>query len=124
MAKIRQLKDKNDEVFYPQTHTKAVVDSNGYTAESRLQAMQDEINQAQLAVGAVPSDLTPTENSTNWVTSGGVFNVIQVLSNAIADFFINVNENGFYFVDTNMNIGAYFDNDGFHAINMLEYTKV
>lgn len=58
---------------YPQTHTKAVIDDNGYTAESRLQAMQDEINQAQLAVGAVPSDLTPTSNSTNYVTSDGIY---------------------------------------------------
>lgn len=74
---IKQLKDKNNVVFYPQTHTKAVVDDNGYTAESRLQAMQDEINQAQLEVGAVPSDLTPTEGSTYWVTSGGVYNALQ-----------------------------------------------
>lgn len=63
--------------IYPQTHTKAVIDDNGYTAESRLQAMQDEINQAQLEIGAIPSDLTPTENSTNWVTSGGVYNAYK-----------------------------------------------
>ncbi len=61
--------------FYPQTHTKAVIDDNGYTAESRLGAMQDEINAKQLEVGAVPSDLTPTEGSSNWVTSGGLFNI-------------------------------------------------
>lgn len=65
---------------YPQTHTKAVIDDNGYTVESRLQAMQDEINQAQLEVGAVPSDLAPTENSTNWVTSGGLYNTLANLS--------------------------------------------
>ncbi len=36
MANIRQLKDKNDEVFYPQTHTKAVIDNDGNTLENRL----------------------------------------------------------------------------------------
>lgn len=74
---IKQLKDKNNVVFYPQTHTKAVVDDNGYSVESRMQAVQDVVNQAQMAIGAVPSDLTPTEDSTNWVTSGGVYNAMQ-----------------------------------------------
>ncbi len=71
--------------FFPQTHTKAVIDDNGYTAESRLQAMQDEISNLQegvVVVGEgmtpVPSDLAPTENSTNWVTSGGVYNQLHV----------------------------------------------
>lgn len=76
MTHIKKITDKQGNDIYLRTHTKAVVDGNGYTAESRLQAMQDEINQAQLAVGAIPSDLTPTENSTNWVTSGGVFNAV------------------------------------------------
>ena len=71
--------------FYPQTHTKAVIDDNGYTAESRLGAMQDEINQAQLEVGAVPSDLTPTEDSTNWVTSGGVYNALQNIQTDVTE---------------------------------------
>lgn len=76
MTQIKKIKDKQGNDIYLRTHTKAVVDDNGYTAESRLQAMQDEINQAQLAVGAVPSDLTPTKDSTNWVTSGGMYNVL------------------------------------------------
>lgn len=71
MTVIKKITDKNGTDVFLRTHTKAVVDDNGYTVESRLQAMQDEINQAQLEVGAVPSDLTPTESSTNWVTSGG-----------------------------------------------------
>lgn len=74
MTQIVKVTNKSGVQFYPQTHTKAVIDDNGYTAESRLGAMQDEINQAQLKVGAVPSDLTPTDGSSNWVTSGGVFN--------------------------------------------------
>lgn len=77
MTQIKKVKTSEGVQFYPQTHTKAVIDDNGYTAESRLQAMQDEINQAQLEVGAVSSDLAPTEGSTNWVTSGGVYNELS-----------------------------------------------
>lgn len=64
--------------MYPQTHTKAVIDDNGYTAESRLQAMQNEINSAQMETGTVPSDLTPVEGSNNYVTSGGLYNQLNV----------------------------------------------
>lgn len=78
MTQIKKMHRMSDGVqVYPQTHTKAVIDDNGYTAESRLQAMQDEINTAQLEVGAVPSDLTPTEESSHWVTSGGVLNAFK-----------------------------------------------
>lgn len=73
MTQIKKIIDKQGNDIYLRTHTKAVVDDNGYTAESRLQAMQDEINAKQLEVGAVSSDLTPTEGSTNWVTSGGIY---------------------------------------------------
>lgn len=78
MTQIKKITDRQGNDIYLRTHTKAVVDDNGYTAESRLQAMQDEINQTQLEVGAVSSDLTPTENSTNWVTSGGIYNQLYV----------------------------------------------
>ena len=78
MATIKKITDKQGNAIYLRTHTKAVFDDNGYTAESRLQAMQDEINAKQLEVGAVSSDLTPTENSTNWVTSGGIYNQLYV----------------------------------------------
>lgn len=74
MTQIKKITDKQGNDIYLRTHTKAVVDDNGYTVESRLQAMQDEINSTQLEIGAVPSDLTPTEGSSNWVTSGGVYN--------------------------------------------------
>lgn len=81
MATIKKITDKQGNDIYLRTHTKAVVDDNGYTAESRLQAMQDEINAKQMELGAVPSDLVPTEGSSNWVTSGGVFNKIKQLGN-------------------------------------------
>lgn len=75
---IKQLKDsKNGNPFFPKTHTKCVIDDNGYTVESRMQAVQDEVNQAQMQIGAVPNDLAPTEDSTNWVTSGGVYNALE-----------------------------------------------
>lgn len=119
MATIKKITDKQGNDIYLRTHTKAVVDDNGYTAESRLQAMQDEINQKQLEVGAVPSDLTPTEGSTNWVTSGGIYNAIKKLS-LLSDDIIRVVEEGLFFVDENYNIGAYINQSGIHAINLIE----
>lgn len=92
MTQIKKLKNSQGVQVYPQTHTKAVIDDNGYTAESRLGAMQDEINNLQegvVVVGEgmtpVPSDLTPTENSRNWVTSGGVYNAIQVVQSDVTE---------------------------------------
>ena len=78
MTQIKKILDKQGNEVFLRTSTKAVVDENGYTAESRLQAMQDEINAAQLEIGAVPSDLSPIEDSTNWVTSGGLYNQLNV----------------------------------------------
>lgn len=78
MTQIKKITDKQGNNIYLRTHTKAVVDDNGYTVESRLQAMQDEINAAQLELGAVPSDIAPTEGSTNWVTSGGLYNQLNI----------------------------------------------
>lgn len=44
MAKIKTLKNNNGEVFYPQTHTKAVVDSNGNSVDTLLNKEQEDIN--------------------------------------------------------------------------------
>ena len=90
MTQIKKVKTSEGVQFFPITHTKAVIDDNGYTAESRLQAMQDEINQAQLEVGAVPSDLTPTEDSTNWVTSGGVYNALQNIQTDVTELAVDI----------------------------------
>ncbi len=38
------------------------------------------INQKQMEIGAVPSDLTPTRGSTNWVTSGGIWSELHVMN--------------------------------------------
>lgn len=44
----------------------------------------------------------------------------QLISGMSTTLGIDVNEDGFFFVDSNMNIGAYFDDSGFHAINTVE----
>lgn len=88
MAKIKKIYDdaaRTNQV-YPQTHEKAVVDNNGTTAETKFQMITDLVQQAQMEVGAVPSDLTPTPNSTNWVTSGGIY---ASLTSKIEDTYTN-----------------------------------
>lgn len=44
MANIRQLKEDNNQVFYPQTHEKAVIDSNGVTINTKIASKQDTIS--------------------------------------------------------------------------------
>lgn len=63
--------------LYPVTHEKAVIDNNGTTLESKFGALTDLVNQKQMEVGSVPSDLAPTKSSTNWVTSGGIFDALN-----------------------------------------------
>jgi hypothetical protein len=92
MTAKRKITDKNGVQVFPITHTKAVLDDNGNSVEQRLQENLDLINQKQLEVGAVPSDVVPTEGSTNWVTSGGVSNVI--FSGGIYDFNLLQNTKG------------------------------
>lgn len=75
MANIRKLYEADQTTqLMPQTHEKAVIDNNGTTAETKFHMITDLVNQKQMEVGAVPSDLTPTKDSTNWVPSGGVYN--------------------------------------------------
>lgn len=85
MTQIKKVKTSEGVQFFPITHTKAVIDDNGYTAESRMQAVQDVVNQAQMRIGSVPNDLAPTEGSTNWVTSGGVYNALQVVKSDVTE---------------------------------------
>lgn len=73
MANIRKLYEADQTQLMPQTHEKAVIDNNGTTAETKFQMITNLVNQKQMEVGAVPSDLVPTIGSTNWVTSGGVY---------------------------------------------------
>ena len=39
MANIRQVKDDANQVFYPQTHEKAVIDSNGVNLQTKLASL-------------------------------------------------------------------------------------
>ena len=57
----------------PQTHVKAVVDDNGTSVDDLIAQVIGIVNQAQLELGAVQTDLYPTENSTNYLTSGAVW---------------------------------------------------
>lgn len=101
MTAIKKLIDGSGNQYFPQTHTKAVVDDNGYSVESRMQAVQDVVNQAQMAIGAVPNDLYPIAESTNWVTSGGVFNA-TVFPQDIYGAYVNY---GYYMSASNTYLG-------------------
>lgn len=118
--------------IYPQTHEKAVVDNNGTTLESKLGIMEGVIQQKQMAIGAVPSDITPTKNSTNWPTSGGVFNAIDNLSKSTAlNSTFEVSEEGVFFADKDLNVGMKYDDGGLdvgkisdHFASLLESVGV
>lgn len=112
MTSIKKILNKQGNEVFIRTSTKAVVDGNGYTAESRLQAMQDEINAAQLEIGAVPSDLTPTENSTNWVMSGGLYNMKEQLDTKI--------EYATYYSNKQIDLEQYFSSLTSRYINLTE----
>lgn len=75
--KVKITNEQGTQVF-PITHVSAVIDSNGNSVEQVLGAQTDLINQKQLEVGAVPSDLAPTYGSSHWATSGGIFDAISI----------------------------------------------
>lgn len=81
MAEIKKIYEDSARTqdIYPITHEKAVIDDNGTTAETKVQMITDLVNQKQMEIGAVPSDLTPTAGSTHWVTSGGVKSALDAL---------------------------------------------
>lgn len=86
MGNIKKIYDDaaRTNQIYPQTHEKAVVDSNGTTLESKLGMIEDLINQAQLEIGAVPIDLTPTRGNTDHiVSSDGIATAIKMEYNTI-----------------------------------------
>lgn len=113
MTAKKKITDKDGVQVFPITHTKAVLDDNGNSVEQRLEEQMNVINQKQLEVGAVPSDLAPTKDSTYWVTSGGIYNkTYMVLSNILTDT-AKVQSNGTINVDTekwsvNQNYNGYW----------------
>lgn len=90
MTAKKKITDNTGTQIFPITHTRAVLDDNGNSVEQRLQENLDLINQKQLEVGAVPSDVTPTAGSTNWVTSGGVKNEIDKVSKSLINDFASL----------------------------------
>lgn len=100
MAEIKKIYEDAARTtqVYPQTHEKAVVDNNGTTAETKFQMITELVQQEQMEVGAVPSDLTPTINSTNWVTSGGLFNSFYPEHTEVD--FSEVTENAYWIRDS------------------------
>lgn len=48
--------------------------------QGNLDLMQAEINAAQLEIGAVQTDLVPTEDSPNMLPSGAIYNLLQTLA--------------------------------------------
>lgn len=77
MTAIKKLIDGGGNQCFPQTHMAAVVDEDGNSVKSVLDMQTQLINQAQMAQGDVPSDIAPIEGSSNWVTSGGIFNAVN-----------------------------------------------
>lgn len=79
MASKVKINDQQGTQVFPITHVSAVLDNYGNSVEQILGAQTDLINQKQLEVGAVPSDLEPTEGSSHWVTSGGIWSSLAPL---------------------------------------------
>lgn len=88
MTAIKNLIDGNGNQYFPQTHTKAVIDDQGNSVEGVLGMQTQLINQAQMEAGVVPSDIYPTKGSTNWATSGGIWSELYNST----DVFINSSE--------------------------------
>lgn len=102
MTAIKKLIDGNGNQFFPQTHTKAVVDDNGNSVESLLGNKVSisqmtgytpttgfaTVNGASITGGGnviitagsssiTTIDATPTSGSTNPVQSGGVYDALD-----------------------------------------------
>lgn len=102
MTAIKKLIDGSGNQYFPQTHTKAVVDDNGNSVESVLGSKVSisalagytptanfaTVNGASITGGGnviitagsssiTTIDATPTSGSTNPVQSGGVFNALD-----------------------------------------------
>ena len=65
-------------------------------------------------------------NTTNKTLVGAINELlvkIESLERQLNNY-IEVDENGFYIVDENMNIGFYVDSTGAHSVNLVEYQSV
>ena len=53
--------------------------------QGEISTMNNVVNNAQLAVGAVPTDIVPTPGSSNRLTSGTIYNELKVRDDKITD---------------------------------------
>lgn len=77
-------------------------------------------------IGGYPMDQTPTQGSTRAVTSGGVYEQItqlgQLLSNRLD--YAHTEEDGIFFIDEYLNVGAKIDTNGMASINQLSVIEL
>lgn len=85
-ANISDVYTKSEVYSKSETYNKTEIDNKDA-------AVLAVVNQNQMAIGAVPSDLTPTENSSNWVTSGGIYEEIQSIKEELSE---KINKDGYY----------------------------
>lgn len=77
-----------------------------------------------------------TGGSYSWVSAGNLSNIdldnyatkteLEQLGQEVFAFenFATVDEDGLFFVDSELNIGAFLDSDGIHAKNILDYDLI
>lgn len=106
------------------SNTNRILDDNGNSVEQRLQEQMGVINQKQLEIGAVPSDITPTAGSTNWVTSGGVYNGIRGGLKTSKYEQIPVTWTNGYYVNASNNLVEYANFSAVQNIDVSGYKKV
>lgn len=100
-------------------------------ANYQLEQTGEEV---QALLNAVESpDTTPAAGSSNLITSGAVQAAVAGVSAEVtalgqktseAEHLARVAENGFFVVDSELNIGLKVDANGAHAKNLLEYEIV
>lgn len=108
-ASIRYVEDKNGDIFFPVTHQRGVVDSDGNNLETALAGKQDTLvsgtsiktinGSSILGSGnievqtSITTDSTPTSGSTNPVESGGVYTALQGKQTSISTVNVSVDSN-------------------------------
>ena len=77
MANIRQLTEDNNQVFYPQTHEKAVVDSNGVTINMKIASKQDTISDLQTIRSGAAAGATAYQKPSGGVPKSDLASSVQ-----------------------------------------------
>ena len=77
MANIRQLTEDNNQVFYPQTHEKAVIDSNGVTINMKIASKQDTISDLQTIRSGAAAGATAYQKPSGGVPKSDLASSVQ-----------------------------------------------